>query len=342
MFFLRAAPKAGRTPGKVRKRPSQPNSGRMRSVCSPNGHSRLDLEPGAGTGTRTETGTGTGTRTETGTETGLELGLELGPEPELGARHPSAAPGPSVTRSCSMWKPPHSPSMASPDSPSSRTAPEFPRKLPGGCRATRAGSWSATARWAQPTVRATAQPTPRAAARAPAQGMAQTTALCAAQCWTRVARPARFPQHFAVHSMPGTAAAASPPVGSASRTPTTSCTGRTAERPRWAIPCCCVALTIAGCTRAGYRVCIDRNGQVVFFTPKGKALFQAPPLPELTSDTPDPPDLLEALVRGNRERGVTPDGSSCGPKWSRDSYIPWAIEAAARDAIDPWEEPSAA
>ena len=80
----------------------------------------------------------------------------------------------------------------------------------------------------------------------------------------------------------------------------------------------------------------------MFFTPKGKALFQAPPLPELTSDTPDPPDLLEALVRGNRERGITPDGSSCGPKWSRDSYIPWAIEAAARDAIDPWEESTAA
>jgi len=92
----------------------------------------------------------------------------------------------------------------------------------------------------------------------------------------------------------------------------------------------------------GYRVCRDRNGQVVFFTPKGKALFEAPALPELPSDTPDPPDLLEALVRGNRERSITPDGSSCGPKWSRDSYIPWAIEAAAREAIDPWEESSAA
>ena len=92
----------------------------------------------------------------------------------------------------------------------------------------------------------------------------------------------------------------------------------------------------------GYRICTDRNGQVVFFTPTGKALFEAPPLPELPSDTPDPPDLLEALVRGNRERGITPDGSSCGPKWSRDSYIPWAIEAAGRDAIDPWEESSAA
>jgi hypothetical protein len=79
----------------------------------------------------------------------------------------------------------------------------------------------------------------------------------------------------------------------------------------------------------GYRVCRDRNGLVVFFTPKGKALFETPRLPELPSDP------VEALVRGNRERGITPDGSSCGPKWSRDSYIPWAIEAAAREAIDP-------
>ena len=80
----------------------------------------------------------------------------------------------------------------------------------------------------------------------------------------------------------------------------------------------------------GYRVCIDRSGQTVFFTPKGKALFEAPPLPEL------PQDPVQALVRGNRARGITPDFSSCGPKWSRDSYIPWPIEAAAREAIDPF------
>lgn len=61
-----------------------------------------------------------------------------------------------------------------------------------------------------------------------------------------------------------------------------------------------------------------------------------PTLPELPSDP------VEALARGNREQGTPPDGSSCGPKWSRDSYMPWAIEAAARDAIDPWEERSAA
>ena len=79
----------------------------------------------------------------------------------------------------------------------------------------------------------------------------------------------------------------------------------------------------------GYRVCSDRNGEVVFFTPKGKALFEAPPLPELL------PDPVEALVRGNRERGITPDFSTGAPMWSRDSYIPWATEAAAKEAIDP-------
>ena len=84
----------------------------------------------------------------------------------------------------------------------------------------------------------------------------------------------------------------------------------------------------------GYRVCSDRNGQVVFFTPKGHALFEAPPLPEL------PPDPVQALVRGNRQRGITPDFSTGAPKWSRDSYIPWAIEAAAIEALDPCDEPS--
>lgn len=57
-------------------------------------------------------------------------------------------------------------------------------------------------------------------------------------------------------------------------------------------------------------------------------------LPELPSDP------VEALARGNRERGIARDGSSCGTKWSRDSYIPWVMAAAPRDAIDPWEERS--
>ena len=85
----------------------------------------------------------------------------------------------------------------------------------------------------------------------------------------------------------------------------------------------------------GYRVCLDRNGLVVFFTPEGKALFESPQLPEL------PPDPLEALIRRNRERGIRPDFSSGAPKLKRDSEVPWAIEAAAMEALDPWDKPSA-
>ena len=84
----------------------------------------------------------------------------------------------------------------------------------------------------------------------------------------------------------------------------------------------------------GYQVCSDRDGQVVFFTPQGKVLFEVAQLPEL------PPDPVQALVRGNRERGITPDWRSGAPRWNRDRDIPWAIEAAAIEAIDPWDEPS--
>ena len=84
----------------------------------------------------------------------------------------------------------------------------------------------------------------------------------------------------------------------------------------------------------GYQVCSDRDGQVVFFTPKGNALFEAPPMLEL------PPDPVEALVRGNRERGIMPGFSSGAPMWKRDRDVPWAIEAAALGALDPWDEPS--
>ena len=72
----------------------------------------------------------------------------------------------------------------------------------------------------------------------------------------------------------------------------------------------------------------------MFFTPKGNALFEAPPMPEL------PPDPVHALVRGNRKRGITPDFSTGAPMWKRDRDVPWAIEAAAMEALDPWDEPS--
>jgi hypothetical protein len=48
----------------------------------------------------------------------------------------------------------------------------------------------------------------------------------------------------------------------------------------------------------GWRVASDTEGQVVFFSPHGKAIAGAPPLP---------PADLDALLHRNRERGVEPD-----------------------------------
>ena len=86
----------------------------------------------------------------------------------------------------------------------------------------------------------------------------------------------------------------------------------------------------------GYRVCSDRDGQVVFFTPSGKALFDASPPPELPSNP------VERLVIRNRERGVAPDWRSGAPRYKSGDLIPWAIEAAALEAIDPVDEPEEA
>ena len=53
-----------------------------------------------------------------------------------------------------------------------------------------------------------------------------------------------------------------------------------------------------------------------------------------------PADPVGALVRRNRERGITPNSWSGAPRWKKDWDIPWAIEAAAREAIDRWDEPA--
>jgi len=87
----------------------------------------------------------------------------------------------------------------------------------------------------------------------------------------------------------------------------------------------------------GYQVCSDRAGQVVFFTPRGTVLAEAPPTPVLGDDP------LERLISGNRARGITPDWRTGAPQWNSDRDIPWAIELAAIEALDPSEpvEPSA-
>ena len=72
-------------------------------------------------------------------------------------------------------------------------------------------------------------------------------------------------------------------------------------------------------------VCLDVNGQVVFFTPKGKALAGAPPrrLP--------PPSGPGGC--GFEVPAVTEWGGM--PTYNHDRDIPWEEEARAWEAVDP-------
>jgi hypothetical protein len=72
----------------------------------------------------------------------------------------------------------------------------------------------------------------------------------------------------------------------------------------------------------GARAFKDSVGQVVFFSREGKAIAASPPPPRL------PEDPMEPLIR------VTPDWQTNAPPWKHDQDVPWAIEAAAREALD--------
>ncbi len=82
----------------------------------------------------------------------------------------------------------------------------------------------------------------------------------------------------------------------------------------------------------GYQLCMDKSGQVVFFSPRGNALLGVAERATLGQDP------VARLMRRNRRRGVAPDPWRGAPKWKRDRDIPWPIEAAARDALDPGDE----
>jgi len=71
----------------------------------------------------------------------------------------------------------------------------------------------------------------------------------------------------------------------------------------------------------GWRVCSDRTGaDIVFFRPDGRALADAPPMPEPRPLDPRTP--------------VTPDWRTNMPTHRYDDLIPWDIEAAAWEALD--------
>ena len=78
----------------------------------------------------------------------------------------------------------------------------------------------------------------------------------------------------------------------------------------------------------GHRVFSDANGQVVFFSPSGKAIAASPPMPKPAGDP------VDALGRRTRERGALPDSRSGMPDWRHDRDVPWEVEVAAVEALE--------
>ncbi|MGD2123990.1 MAG: HNH endonuclease signature motif containing protein, partial [Gemmatimonadota bacterium] len=111
----------------------------------------------------------------------------------------------------------------------------------------------------------------------------------------------------------------------------------------------------------GVSVCMDVNQQVVFFTPKGRALWGAPPV----NPEPGRPRAMggvqaepEGMGKGGPSagRGVGPgrdgeggktsgaagelrpptiDAAAAIPRFKRDSAIPWEVEARVWEVLDP-------
>ena len=79
------------------------------------------------------------------------------------------------------------------------------------------------------------------------------------------------------------------------------------------------------------RVCTDRAGLALFFTRKGRALADAPEASRQTIHSPAQETLIPA-------QETTPAACSTalsnGAALYRDSDVPWAIEAAAREAVE--------
>jgi hypothetical protein len=89
----------------------------------------------------------------------------------------------------------------------------------------------------------------------------------------------------------------------------------------------------------GVTVCMDVKQQVVFFTPKGRALFGAPPVspePGRPREVGVPKAAGVTDVRRTSRARVPPtvDAAAPIPRYKRDADIPWEVEARAWEALD--------
>ena len=77
----------------------------------------------------------------------------------------------------------------------------------------------------------------------------------------------------------------------------------------------------------GFSVCLDRAGQVAFFAPRGKAIFDAPEeFPRKHFELSRP---LDEEARAHRPSHV--NGAA---RWVSDADVPWEVEARAWEALE--------
>ena len=113
----------------------------------------------------------------------------------------------------------------------------------------------------------------------------------------------------------------------------------------------------------GWKICSDKNGQVVVFTPTGKALGQVPTAGQVcrAGEVPMAGQQLrsaEALIAsevasaasvafgaavspadaGGRSTGAGGSATWAAQRWRHDRDVPWSVEAAAWEALDPRDE----
>ncbi|MEN8375853.1 MAG: HNH endonuclease signature motif containing protein, partial [Gemmatimonadota bacterium] len=98
------------------------------------------------------------------------------------------------------------------------------------------------------------------------------------------------------------------------------------------------------------RVCLGKEGAVAFFTPRGRALYDAPrsngrrPGGGGDGSASAAPGANEAAGNG-RAPGARPRPTAKlrldlpahrtgAARWTRDSYVPWPVEARAREALE--------
>jgi len=75
----------------------------------------------------------------------------------------------------------------------------------------------------------------------------------------------------------------------------------------------------------GFSMDMPQPGRPNFYDRKGRPVPEAAP----------PLEVREALEALHRRRGIRPGPYTSAPRYARDSQVPWAIEAAALEAVDP-------